>query len=88
MIRRFFFTRPLPFFKGGKILTEATKLQGSLLENGVQLMKRALAARHGETQKECEGGLQEKLVRDTICAVMEGGRKAFEQRYRRIVLEG
>jgi hypothetical protein len=31
-----------------------------------------------------EGGLQETDVRDEICAVMEGGRTAFEQRYRRI----
>ena len=28
-----------------------------------------------------------KKVRDTICAVMEGGREAFEQRYRRPTLE-
>ncbi len=42
----------------------------------------------GETHKECEGSLQEKSVREVICAVMEGGRKAFEERYRRIALEG
>jgi len=60
----------------------------NIVVNGDAELVIALAARHGETQKECEGGLQEKLVRDTICAVMEGGRKAFEQRYRRIVLEG
>jgi predicted ATPase/PHP family Zn ribbon phosphoesterase len=48
----------------------------------------AFAVRGGETQKECEGCLQEKQVRDTICSVMEGGRDAFEQRYRRIALGG
>ncbi len=41
----------------------------------------------GETQIECEGCLQEKVVRETICDVMEGGRKAFKDRYRRIALE-
>ena len=31
------------------------------------------------------GGLQEPQVRQSICDVMEGGRKAFEQRYKRIL---
>ena len=48
----------------------------------------ALAARGGETQKECEGSLQVQQVRDIICTVMEGGRRAFEDRYRRIALKG
>jgi len=47
----------------------------------------ALAARGGQTQTECAGSLQERETRATICAVMEGGREAFEQRYRRLVLE-
>ena len=33
----------------------------------------------------CDGGLQEDAVRDEICRVMEGGREAFESRYRRIM---
>jgi len=60
----------------------------NIVVNGDAELVIALAARHGETRKECEGSLQEKLVRETICAVMEGGRKAFEERYRRIALEG
>ena len=60
----------------------------NIVVNGDAELVVALAARGGETQKECEGSLQEKPVRDTICAVMEGGRQAFENRYRRIVLEG
>lgn len=59
----------------------------NIVVNGDAELVVALAVRGGETQKECEGSLQEKLVRDTICAVMEGGRKAFEDRYRRIALE-
>lgn len=60
----------------------------NIVVNGDAELVVALAVRGGETRKECEGSLQEKLVRDTICAVMEGGRKAFEDRFRRIVLEG
>jgi DNA repair exonuclease SbcCD ATPase subunit len=60
----------------------------NIVVNGDAELVVALAARGGETQKECEGSLQERLVRQTICTVMEGGSKAFEQRYRRIALEG
>jgi hypothetical protein len=60
----------------------------NIVVNGDAELVVALAARGGETQKECEGSLQERLVRDTICDVMEGGRKAFDERYRRIALEG
>ena len=60
----------------------------NIVVNGDAELVVALTPRGGETQKECEGSLQEKPVRDTICAVMEGGRKAFEDRYRRIALEG
>ncbi len=60
----------------------------NIVVNGDAELVVALAARGGETQMECEGSLQESLVRQTICTVMEGGSKAFEQRYRRIALEG
>lgn len=60
----------------------------NIVVNGDAELVVALAVCGGETKKDCEGSLQEKLVRDTICDVMEGGRKAFEDRYRRIVLEG
>ena len=33
----------------------------------------------------CQGGLQERRIRDEICRVMEGGREAFEFRYQRIM---
>jgi len=60
----------------------------NIVVNGDAELVVALAARGGQTQIESSGSLQEKIVRDTICSVMEGGRKAFEQRYRRIALEG
>jgi energy-coupling factor transporter ATP-binding protein EcfA2 len=60
----------------------------NIVVNGDAELVVALVARGGQTQMECAGSLQEKIVRNTICSVMEGGRKAFEQRYRRIALEG
>jgi energy-coupling factor transporter ATP-binding protein EcfA2 len=38
----------------------------------------------GRTVIAKEGGLQEQAVREAICEVLEGGRVAFEERYRRI----
>jgi hypothetical protein len=60
----------------------------NIVVNGDAELVVALVARKGETHKESDGSLQEKQVRNTICEVMEGGRDAFEQRYRRIALEG
>ena len=60
----------------------------NIVVNGDAEQVLALAARSGETHKECEGCLQEQQVRDSICTIMEGGRRAFDDRYRRIALEG
>jgi len=60
----------------------------NIVVNGDAELVVALVARGGETKKECEGSLQARQVRNTICDVMEGGREAFDQRYRRIALEG
>lgn len=48
----------------------------------------SLEAAAGQTRIACEGGLQETKVREEICRVMEGGREAFESRYRRIMPSG
>ena len=45
----------------------------------------SLNAGSGQTQVGCQGGLQERSIRDEICRVMEGGREAFQSRYRRII---
>ena len=45
----------------------------------------SLKAQNSQTRIAQQGGLQEKAVRDEICRVMEGGREAFEIRYRRII---
>ena len=39
----------------------------------------------GQIHLNAEGGLQEVEVRQKICDIMEGGREAFEQRYKRIL---
>jgi energy-coupling factor transporter ATP-binding protein EcfA2 len=59
----------------------------NIVVNGDAELVVALTARGGQTQTEADGCLQQKSVRQTICQVMEGGEKAFEQRYRRIALE-
>ena len=45
----------------------------------------SLEAGSGESRIACQGGLQERRVRDEICRVMEGGLEAFRRRYRRIM---
>jgi len=59
----------------------------NIVVNGDAELVVSLAARGGGTFTDCEGSLQEKNVRDTICKVMEGGRDAFKKRYHRITLE-
>ena len=60
----------------------------NIVVNGDAELVIALVARAGQTQTEAKGCLQEKATRQTICQIMEGGETAFEQRYRRIALEG
>ena len=48
----------------------------------------SLKAAKGQSSIDCQGGLQERGVRDVICSVMEGGREAFESRYKRIIPPG
>lgn len=44
----------------------------------------ALDVKSGQTRIVTQGGLQESSIRDEICRVMEGGKEAFDQRYKRI----
>lgn len=60
----------------------------NIVVNGDAELVIALVARNGQTYTEVAGCLQQRDVRKIICTVMEGGEKAFEQRYRRIALEG
>ncbi len=45
----------------------------------------SLDVKKGQTAIVRQGGLQEREMRDEICRVMEGGREAFANRFRRII---
>ncbi len=59
----------------------------NIVVNGDSEMILALAPCHGESIKNCYGSLQDQNVRERICSIMEGGSRAFEDRYRRIQLK-
>jgi len=56
----------------------------NIVVNGDSENVLALDIKSGQTHKVCGGSLQESSVRDEICRVMEGGKKAFDLRYKRI----
>lgn len=53
--------------------------------NGDAELVQPMAVRNGQVEAVDGGGLQERPVRMRICEIMEGGREAFEQRYKRIL---
>lgn len=56
----------------------------NIVVNGDAEMLHALDFRSGQCRVIQKGSLQEKAMRDEVCHVMEGGRDAFERRYRRL----
>nr|WP_242464590.1 AAA family ATPase [Halorhodospira abdelmalekii] len=56
----------------------------NIVVNGDAEMLHALDFRGGQCRVIEKGSLQEKAMRDEVCHVMEGGRDAFERRYRRL----
>lgn len=56
----------------------------NVVVNGDAEMIHALDFRSGQCRVVKRGGLQDKAMREEICRVMEGGREAFERRYRRL----
>ena len=59
----------------------------NIVVNGDAEMVLALKVAGGETHLRPPGSLQEKDVRQAICDILEGGRYALRQRYKRIHLE-
>ena len=57
----------------------------NIVVNGDSENVLVLDARGGQTQVIAQGGLQDPSTRKEICRIMEGGRIAFEQRYKRII---
>ena len=56
----------------------------NIVVNGDAEMLHALEFGVGQCFVAQSGSLQEKSMRDKVCQVMEGGREAFERRYRRL----
>ena len=56
----------------------------NIVVNGDAEMLHALEFRQGQCVVDQSGSLQEKAMREKICEVMEGGREAFDRRYRRL----
>lgn len=56
----------------------------NIVVNGDAEMLHALDFRNGQCMVTQSGSLQEKAMREEVCRVMEGGREAFERRYRRL----
>lgn len=54
----------------------------NIVVNGDAELVISFAATGGQTIVSA-GGLQQQSVRDEVCRVLEGGREAFSQRYRR-----
>ena len=59
----------------------------NIVVNGDAEMVLPLKAAGGQTRVGQTASIQEKGVREAICTILEGGEKAFEQRYKRIHLE-
>ena len=56
----------------------------NIVVNGDAEMLHALDFKEGQCRVIQSGSLQQESVRDEVCRVMEGGREAFERRYRRL----
>ena len=59
----------------------------NIVVNGDSELVHVLKFRNGQVQIDQQGGLEESGVRETICTIMEGGREAFDKRYKRIMLK-
>lgn len=60
----------------------------NIVVNGDAELVTVLTAGGGRTWCNSRGSLQESSVRDDICQILEGGKEAFEERYRRILHPG
>ena len=56
----------------------------NIVVNGDAEMLHALDFRGGQCIVAQSGSLQEEAMREKVCLIMEGGREAFERRYRRL----
>jgi len=59
----------------------------NIVVNGDAELVHVLKFENGQVQIDQQGGLEESPIREAICTIMEGGRTAFDKRYKRITLE-
>lgn len=59
----------------------------NIVVNGDSELVHVLRFQRGQVQIDRQGGLEEFDIREAICTIMEGGRQAFDKRYKRITLE-
>ena len=59
----------------------------NIVVNGDSELVHVLKFENGQVQMVQQGGLEESSIREAICTIMEGGRTAFDKRYKRITLE-
>ena len=57
----------------------------NIVVNGDAELVIPMAFRGGQIQRDTANGLQNLEIRQTICDVMEGGRIAFDKRYKRVL---
>lgn len=60
----------------------------NIVVNGDSELVHVLKFEKGQVQMDQQGGLEESGIREGVCTIMEGGRQAFDKRYRRMILEG
>jgi hypothetical protein len=60
----------------------------NIVVNGDSELVHVLKYEAGQVKTALQGGLEESDIRNEICIIMEGGRQAFDKRYKRITLEG
>lgn len=56
----------------------------NIVVNGDSELVYCLESKYGQTNLETKGCLQDKRIREEICSVLEGGKDAFQMRYKRI----
>ncbi|MCG9874849.1 MAG: hypothetical protein MH321_08690 [Leptospiraceae bacterium] len=56
----------------------------NIVVNGDSELVYCLESKYGQTNLETKGCLQDKKIREEICSILEGGKDAFQMRYKRI----
>jgi ABC-type lipoprotein export system ATPase subunit len=60
----------------------------NIVVNGIAELITSMRFSNGQVKIDKTGGLAQREIRDSVCAIMEGGRIAFDKRYKRITMGG